>query len=53
MKASKGHKVDTSLLFDSDQEAPSDGDGYDDDDESSALETDAHSSRDRVLSLED
>ena len=53
MKASKEHKVDTSLVFDSDQEAPSDGDSYDDDDESSALETDAHSSRDRVLSLED
>ena len=34
-KASKDHKIDTSLLFDSDQEAPNDGDDYDDDNGSS------------------
>jgi len=39
------------LLFDSDQETQSDND--DDDDGSSALETDAGSSRDHVLSVED
>ena len=41
------------MLFDSDQEAPNDGGDYDDDNGSSALETDAHSSRDHVLSVED
>ena len=45
-------KVDTSLLFDSDQEARSDSADYDDNG-SSALETDAPSSRDHVLSVED
>ena len=51
-KASKEHKIDTSLLFDSDQEAQSDDDD-EDDDGSSTLETDARSSRDHVLSVED
>ena len=50
-KASKEHEIDTLLLFDSDQETQSDND--DDDDGSSALETDAGSSRDHVLSVED
>ena len=45
-------KVDTSLLFDFDQEARSDSADYDDNG-SSALETDAPSSRDHVLSVED
>jgi len=54
-KASKEHEIDTSLLFDSDQETQSDYDDDDDDDVdgSSALKTDAGSSRDHVLSLED
>ena len=51
-KASKEHKIHTSLLFDSDQEAQSDDDD-EDDDRSSTLETDARSSRDHVLSVED
>ena len=50
-KASKEHKIDISLLFDSDQEAQSDDD--EDDDGSSALETNASSSRDHVLSVGD
>lgn len=45
-KASKEHRIDTSLLFDSDQESQSD-------DGSSEPETDAGSSKDHVLSTED
>ena len=46
-KASKVRKIDTSLLFDSDQESQSDDDG------SSEPEADPGSSRDHVLSVED
>ena len=46
-KASKERKIDTSLLFDSDQESQSDDDG------SSEPEADPGSSRDHVLSVED
>lgn len=56
-KASKEHKIDTSLLFDSDQETQSDPDqenqSDDDDNGSSEPETDAGSSRDHILSVED
>ncbi|XP_068739216.1 uncharacterized protein [Montipora capricornis] len=51
-KASKEHEINTSLLFNSDQEAQSDDDD-EDDDGSSTLETDALSSRDHVLSMEE
>ena len=46
-KASKERKIDTSLLFDSDQESQSDDDG------SSEPEADPGSSRNHVLSVED
>lgn len=49
MKAGKEHKIDTWLLLDSDQETQSDND----DNGSSEPETDAGSSRDHVLSVED
>ena len=49
-KVSREHEIDTSLLFVSFQETQSDD--YDDDG-SLALETDANSSRDHVLSVED
>ena len=49
-KVSREHEIDTSLLFGSFKETQSDD--YDDDG-SLALETDANSTRDRVLSVED
>jgi len=50
-KVSREQEIDTSLLFGSFKETQSDD--YDDDDGSLALETDANSTRDHVLSVED